>query len=371
MPYSSIDELQRFLASGLFSRTNDAKKAAGRALGTLVEIITYYLLKTWNLQKNLAIETKLPEYGENDITHNVEFTLHKSIGEGRIAIQSDGNISSLFLANKFCLKDVQGFIKARASKIQNCIDNYRIIKNSTIVGYKGEFFYNSYIDSSSESCFYTKLFEKPFAMLECKRVGKEGDVKGPQTIEKAKQGAYVARMVSSLQRIYDEQNNLKGFLIYDGKQIIDDYYHILERIISGDLYDCIDNFILTIGIVSNHGNWFTASNMNKELKVLKNSYDWLIFLKDEGLASFAEDILRVQACKEAFIYSYSKSPTTGKKNRNIFTKSVISYKADEYLTRYFKENYASISNWFEVLSPNSMGLEFLKQQLLDLKGSER
>ncbi len=42
----------------------------------------------------------------------------------------------------------------------------------------------------------------PFAMFECKRVGiEEGMKKGPQTIEKAKQGAYVARAVSSLHKI--------------------------------------------------------------------------------------------------------------------------------------------------------------------------
>lgn len=42
----------------------------------------------------------------------------------------------------------------------------------------------------------------PFAMFECKRVGvEEGMKKGPQTIEKAKQGAYVARAVSGLQRV--------------------------------------------------------------------------------------------------------------------------------------------------------------------------
>ena len=36
-------------------------------------------------------------------------------------------------------------------------------------------------------------YAKPYAMFECKRVGvEEGMRKGPQTIEKAKQGAYVA-----------------------------------------------------------------------------------------------------------------------------------------------------------------------------------
>ncbi len=44
MAYESIDQLQKMLANEVFSHTKDAKKAAGRALGTLVEVITYYLV---------------------------------------------------------------------------------------------------------------------------------------------------------------------------------------------------------------------------------------------------------------------------------------------------------------------------------------
>ena len=47
MPYPSIDELQKTLSGTVFQHTLDAKKAAGRALGTLIEIITYYLLNEW------------------------------------------------------------------------------------------------------------------------------------------------------------------------------------------------------------------------------------------------------------------------------------------------------------------------------------
>ncbi len=46
MAYESVDKLQRVLAEEVFNHTKDPKKASGRALGTLVEIITYYLLKT-------------------------------------------------------------------------------------------------------------------------------------------------------------------------------------------------------------------------------------------------------------------------------------------------------------------------------------
>jgi len=62
MAYESVDKLQTVLADKVFSHTKDPKKAAGRALGTLVEIITYYLLKTWGLNNQISIERGLEEY---------------------------------------------------------------------------------------------------------------------------------------------------------------------------------------------------------------------------------------------------------------------------------------------------------------------
>jgi hypothetical protein len=76
MGYDSVDKLQNLLASEVFHYTNDRKKAAGRALGTFVELIIYYVIKNWNLEHFTAIEHSLPEFANNEITHNVEFTLH-------------------------------------------------------------------------------------------------------------------------------------------------------------------------------------------------------------------------------------------------------------------------------------------------------
>ena len=81
MSYKSIDTVQEELATEFFARTLDAKKASGRALGTFVEIITYYLIKQWGLLSGVSIETKLPEYGNSTLTHNVEFTLHKVLSQ--------------------------------------------------------------------------------------------------------------------------------------------------------------------------------------------------------------------------------------------------------------------------------------------------
>ena len=76
MVFESVDALQRTLADTVFKYATDRKKAAGRALGTLVEIITFYTLNMWNLRDHVVIERSVPEFANPDILHNVEFSLH-------------------------------------------------------------------------------------------------------------------------------------------------------------------------------------------------------------------------------------------------------------------------------------------------------
>lgn len=61
MPSESIDALQKALASQVFHNRADVKKAAGRALGTIVELMTFYLLKQWDLLPSLTIELRVVE----------------------------------------------------------------------------------------------------------------------------------------------------------------------------------------------------------------------------------------------------------------------------------------------------------------------
>ncbi|WP_424947279.1 hypothetical protein [Candidatus Spongiihabitans sp.] len=91
MAYESVDKLQNALGEKVFHYTKDKKKAASRALGTMVEIITYYLLKTWGFNNSTSIERGLVEYGNEDISHNVEYSLHPIIKEYGVAIPNDGN----------------------------------------------------------------------------------------------------------------------------------------------------------------------------------------------------------------------------------------------------------------------------------------
>lgn len=81
MSYESVDQLQKVLAEKVFHYAKDAKKASGRALGTLIEVITFYVLKSWGFKRSLSIERALAEYGNSEITHNVEYALHPILRE--------------------------------------------------------------------------------------------------------------------------------------------------------------------------------------------------------------------------------------------------------------------------------------------------
>lgn len=122
-----------------------------------------------------------------------------------------------------------------------------------------------------------------------------------------------------------------------------------------------------VGVVSNHGNWFTSENHNKELKVLAQSYDWLLFLTDAGIAQFIDELLfhpakELMAAKESFLASY-----TGKKGVNQFTKVQISLAADAALQTYFKSHIKIIEGWFNIIAPAGKRLAVLKDELYTLK----
>ncbi|MDR1483964.1 MAG: hypothetical protein LBT09_03975 [Planctomycetaceae bacterium] len=363
MGYDSVDKLQNLLASEVFQYTNDKKKAAGRALGTFIELITYYVIKNWKLDQFISIERPLPEFANNEITHNVEFTLHgsKLIGRHKFTDQDLPLSCNKIIKNHF---DEPTKLFSKKGMV---IDKNRVLKNACTLSISKRSFINIYINTNSNSYEIYELTAKPFAMFECKRVGvEEGKKKGPQTIEKAKQGSYVARMVSSLQRIRYNDGSLGGIIQKnDGTFIVKEYYSLLNEIINSENFWMLNNFILTIGIISNHGNWFTSENQNKELKVLAQSYDWLVFLTDQGIGEFITDLLikpqkENKYIKEAFDKSYNNN---NNKKRNVFTKVKIDYYADIALTNYFKENETRIKSWFNVITPKNRNLDELKNEL--------
>lgn len=363
MSYQSIDTLQKVLSETVFTHTKDAKKAAGRALGTLIEIITYYLLNEWKFSRSIAIERGIEEYGNSEITHNVEFSMHPIISEENIYIEYDDKISVKKIAKKLDLGEDYKI------KNNNLIEEHTIIKNACVVAENSSHIVLAFLDNNNIEEHNIKiihLLKQPFAMFECKRVGvEEGAKKGPQTIEKAKQGAYTAITTSSLQKVRGERGEMLGLIYENGKPIIKPYFELLNEIVY-QRKNIPENFILSVGVVSNHGNWFTSDNPNKELKVLAQSYDWLLFLSDSGLSQFISDLLLNPAEKyipiqKAFYESYIEG-----KKCNIFTKVRMNLDAHIALTEYFHSNIQEICNWFNIISPKNKTIDNLKNDLISL-----
>ena len=295
MTYESIDSLQNVLAEDVFHYTRDSKKAAGRALSTLVEIISFYLLKAWGHGNHTAIERRIPEYANPDLTHNVEFTLHPRRKATSIHMQ-EYNLP-------FSAKKIGKAVRVSAPHSGEITNNQllstrRVLRNACKIYELGDKLAIAHLGDSTRGTWEISIEElhtQPFAMFECKRVGvEEGMSKGPQTIEKAKQGAYVARSVSALQRIRIADGSVYGIMpLRNNDLMIKPYDEFLDLIVHSEDGELLRHFILTVGVVSNHGNWFTSDDHNKELRVLAQSYDWLLFLTDTGLSRFIVDLLLI------------------------------------------------------------------------------
>ena len=364
----SVDQLQQTLAAGTFSYATDRKKAAGRALGTLVEIIAYHSLVSWNLRDYIAIERSVPEYANPDIAHNVEFSLHHLRTKQTISITN----FSLPITTKKLSPQLRVPVSA-TRKSGQILSTDGTKRNSALLAESPDTLMVANaesLDATEQQITVSYLRSMPFAIVECKRVGvEEGQRKGPQTIEKAKQGAYVANAVSALQRIRLRNGEIQGVIEnLDGSLRVEPYEYLKRALVEEHSSRRPVGFIVTIGIVSNHGNWFTSNSHNKELRVLAQSYDWLIFLTDVGLSQFINDVIlnpdpSLLPAHQAFLESY---PRQGRKNR--FTKVIMDAHADQALRTYFTERRDAVDDWYNVISPKDGNLSGLREELTVLAG---
>ena len=187
MSYPSIDILQKNLAKNIFSDRKDTKKASGRALGTLLELMSYYLFKQWGFSNSMTIELRIPEFGNQDITHNVEFALHPN----RFSQKSEFNYSDSMTVSGW--KKLNNIFTNRFSgytfKNKYLLTKDNVLRNNALIAENK----NRYIvlNHKKKKATINILEINPYTMFEWKRVGvEEGNKKGPTTIEKAKQGAY-------------------------------------------------------------------------------------------------------------------------------------------------------------------------------------
>jgi hypothetical protein len=371
MGYLSVDQLQKALAEGIFQNRQDTKKAAGRALGTIVELITFYVLHQWGFSPTTTIELSLPEFGNSNITHNVEFGLHAIVAEKTIKVSKTARpITTLKL-----LRDMGDDGVGR--KTNTLVTRDEVLRNACILREKVHSIVAANVIDASSTDYVIKVCElrkHPFAMVECKRVGiEEGMRKGPTTIEKAKQGAYVAKHVSALQKIRNFKGDLYAAMAMpDGTIELNPWKQELKRLVYDGNAEELAGFILTVGVVSNHGNWFTSDDPNKELLVLKQSYDWLLFLNDVGIAEFVSDVLlsdkgEMAPVRQAFEASY----VSGQSGNNRFTKVKIAMGAHLILTEYFATKLAHIeTKWFSVLSPDGERIHVLRDELKLLRDKD-
>lgn len=375
MGYPSIDKLQQTLAKEVFHYAKDSKKAAGRALGTLIEVITFYLLKDWGFEENARIEKGLVEYRNAPISHNVEYTIHpiKQRHTLKLALKAPTTATKILMGLEAKGVDLKDYTRISSTLYTTSGTK----KNACVIARSSNSSLVATIKRMTDTTIeidVTEQVEKPYAMIECKRVGvEEGNKKGPQTIEKAKQGAYVARMVSCLQKVRSSDGTVFGVLPTDGEAFtFGKYDEMLKEIITSNDQRSYRDFILTVGVVSNHGNWFTSENPNKELVVLSDAYDWLLFLTDEGIAMFIDELLlnprnEYRKIQRAFLASYDNGPKQTKKNgRNQFTKSQMNSDADLLLQQYFSKNRIKIESWINILVPSRGSISDLRAQLKKL-----
>jgi len=368
--FESVDALQKSLADTVFKYATDRKKAAGRALGTLVEILTFYTLRAWDLRDHIVIERSIPEFANPDVVHNVEFSLHPIAARHSVSVVP----LSLPLTPAKLRKHLPWLDRA-ALKSAQVLSANGVKRNACVLADSEAGLVVANVNALRRGrcqVVVCQLLSDPFAVFECKRVGvEEGMRKGPQTIEKAKQGAYVARTVSALQKVRLRNGQLQGVLERrDGTFRIGSYGQMLREVIDHSLVADISGFVLTVGVVSNHGNWFSSDNQNKELRVLAHSYDWLLFLTDAGLSQFIDRLLLIPsrelgAAREAFLASYS-----GRPGGNCITKVRVSVGADEALRRYFAAHEREIETWFNVIAPADAELGELQDDLRKLAGKD-
>ena len=371
MKFESIDALQKTLADEVFDYTRDHKKASGRALGTLVEIITYYVLRSWGLSHHVVIERKIPEFANDEITHNVEFSLHPI--KKAIEIKNYSHGVPITPAK---LKNYLQVLQGKTLKSIQLLSTDGLKRNAAVLFEGNDSLIVANLEDVNESSceiVVNELYAHPFAMFECKRVGvEEGVKKGPQTIEKAKQGAYVAKTISSLQKIRLRDGSFRGvFEDSKGKFSHGPYLKILHDVVHAGTHNEHPGFILSVGVVSNHGNWFSTDNHTKELAVLAQSYDWLLFLTDHGLSKFIDNLLlnptkELEAAKNAFLASYNSES----KKKNRFTKVKMDLDADKSLQVYFANNQSEIDSWFNVIAPNRATMEELRDDIGTLCGKD-
>ena len=370
MAFESVDKLQKVLATDVFNHTKDPKKAAGRALGTLVEIITYYLLKTWGLNNQISIERGLEEYGNPNISHNVEYSLHPIIQSTTLTIErTDKAITSNKILKALVTAEynLDGFTEK-----SNQLLNKGILRNACTIATSEDKYLLCSIKNITPEQIELHVYEqsrKPYAMFECKRVVvEEGMIKG-LVLEMA----YDALVVSNIQKIINEKGEQQGIAFKkDGTYTIKPIEDLKADVIELEDKELLKRYVMTIAVIS-YSRYpmknteideedFNHQDIQKEIKMLAKSYDWLLSVTDQGLLEFVEKFILVPQNGDYFLRNLLLSENEKAHIEKRPLQDWMSTEIDKRLTDFFSENPQKIESWFYVMAP-AKKLSELKRDL--------
>lgn len=367
--FDAIDEAQMALSNEIFDSTRSPKKASGRAIGTLQEMLAYSILHYHNLDDRIYLEYPLPEQGLEEVTHSVEFSIHPKIGTKPAAVS--GRKHDNVTLQDTDAEDLYGEDSERLKKVRlvQHDDDYDVIHtNPSLLKLDDlkNWPYNNIpigrlADEGDKEIVL--LDPQPVGFIECKRVGlEEGTTSGPQTIEKAKQAGFVALRTSRLQKIITSDGK-KGVLVNDGSVEYDDFEKLWESKLSSQNPSDLRGIVRSVLFFSDHGNWFPGNEESKDVKILKSSFDWAIWVEDDGLIELVEFVLNDTDMRRAFELHVDSSKT-------ILTKSKLESRARQAMLRFVEENWESLSeNWLTVLEPEGKSIEDLLEEFRTITGA--
>lgn len=244
--------------------------------------------------------------------------------------------------------------------------NPSFVKKNSFNDWEGDLIPVGRLDDEDELKI-TNLSIDPVMFIECKRVGlEEGTTTGPQTIEKAKQAAYVALKSSKLQKIVHEGQFL-GVLADNDSLEYDTYEQLWNRLLEEENPEKLKGVTRSVLFVSDHGNWFPGGEEGKDIKILKGGFDWVIWVKDDGLIQLIQDLLiDDESVKNAFTKSYDPD----RSGQSLLTKGRIEKEARDSIFSYVDNHRDTIiEEWFEVLESENKTFNDLIEEtnkLLDI-----
>lgn len=375
-PYDQMRNIQEAL-SGLVG----GQKTAGRRLGMILEIMTFLFFQSEGLGPSMRKGNQLPSFAI-DATHETDFSFHPILQTTSVEFSDSENQNRLgshrrpVPSTTFPIVDQLNYLDSNSS-IRTMKD--KIIRNLTVNPLAvisvqdgerkdsgdplGQKICSSIISLSSTTgsvcnASISRLANSAFAKVECKRVGIELTAdSAPQTIEKAKQGAYAADHASSYQSILSRTGEKFGVVL--GEEIeIGPYQDLRRQIINGELPSMLEGFCSTVFFFSEPSNWQTSDGIwKKDLEVLSSSFDWVIYLTDEAFIHFCQrfhiaDTDDEDDCVREWIHNNAKL-------------SEIPWNAYNQLMEYARENPPS--EWFTVHTPDECDIAVLLEELHTLQ----